>query len=207
MIARRLALLSLLALTALAGCSTPPPPKPPVPRVQVVLLPQEDGRPTGVVVQSGNASQTLVEPFQRASSRANQAPVVDQANPEQVRQAYDPLFKIAPPKPVRYVLFFQPGGTRLTGESQAELPRIQAEAARYPGVEILVVGHTDTKGSGDGNDALSLRRAQQVRDLLVQQGLPANHIEAVGRGERELAVATGDEVDEPRNRRVEIQLR
>ena len=207
MIARRLALLSLLALTALAGCSTPPPPKPPVPRVQVVLLPQEDGRPTGVVVQSGNASQTLVEPFQRASSRANQAPVVDQADPEQVRQAYAPLFKIAPPKPVRYVLFFQPGGTRLTGESQAELPRIQAEAARYPGVEILVVGHTDTKGSGDGNDALSLRRAQQVRDLLVQQGLPANHIEAVGRGERELAVATGDEVDEPRNRRVEIQLR
>ncbi|WP_027478837.1 OmpA family protein [Curvibacter gracilis] len=207
MIARRLALLSLLALTALAGCSTPPPPKPPVPRMQVVLLPQEDGRPTGVVVQSGNASQTLVEPFQRASSRANQAPVVDQADPEQVRQAYDPLFKIAPPKPVRYVLFFQPGGTRLTGESQAELPRIQAEAARYPGVEILVVGHTDTKGSGDGNDALSLRRAQQVRDLLVQQGLPANHIEAVGRGERELAVATGDEVDEPRNRRVEIQLR
>lgn len=98
MIARRLALWSLLALTALAGCSTPPPPKPPVPRVQVVLLPQEDGRPTGVVVQSGNASQTLVEPFQRASSLANQAPVVDQADPEQVRQTYDPLFKIAPPR-------------------------------------------------------------------------------------------------------------
>lgn len=202
-----LALLMLGALsTALPGCSLWRT-KPPEPRAQVLLLPQEDGRPSGVIVQSGNTSQTLTEPFQRATSRGSQAPVVDRADAEQVRQAYEPLFRIAPPKPVRYVLYFQPGGTRLTGESEAELPRIQQDTARYPGIEILVVGHTDTRGNGEGNDALSLRRAQQVRELLVQQGLPAKRIEAIGRGERELAVTTGDEVDEPRNRRVEIELR
>ena len=199
-----------LLLALLAACSSPPPkppPPPPVPSVKVVLLPQADGSASGVVVQAGQATQTLTEPYQRASALANRAPVVDQVDPAQVRQTYDALFRIAPPQPVRYVLYFQPGTTRLSGESQAELPRIQQDMARYPGVEVLVVGHTDTKGNSEGNDALSLRRAQQVRDLLVQQGLSPRQVEAIGRGEREPAIATADEVDEPRNRRVEIQLR
>lgn len=199
-------LLMLGTLLALPGCSLWRA-KPPEPVARVLLLPQEDGRPSGVIVQSGNASQTLTQPFQRATSRGQRAPVVDEANPDQVRQAYEPLFLMAPPKPVRYVLYFQPGGTRLTGESQAELPRIQQNMANFPGVEVLVVGHTDTRGNGEGNDALSLRRAREVRELLLQQGVPAARIAAIGRGERELAVPTGDEVDEPLNRRVEIQLR
>lgn len=196
-----------LLLTLLAACSSPPPKPPPVPSVKVVLLPQADGSVSGVVVQAGQATQTLTEPYQRASALANRAPVVDQLDPAQVRQTYDALFRIAPPQPVRYVLYFQPGTTRLSGESQAELPRIQQDMTRYPGVEVLVVGHTDTKGNSEGNDTLSLRRAQQVRDLLVQQGLSARQVEAIGRGEREPAIATADEVDEPRNRRVEVTLR
>lgn len=200
-------LASACLLAALAACSSPPPKPPPVPVVKVVLLPQADGSASGVVVQAGKATQTLTQPYQRASAIADRPPVVDQADPAQVRQAYDALFRIAPPRPVRFVLYFQPGTTRLSGESQAQLPLIQEDMARYPGAEVLVVGHTDTKGSGDSNDALSLRRAQQVRDLLVQQGLNAKQVEASGRGEREPAVATANEVDEPRNRRVEVTLR
>ena len=75
------------------------------------------------------------------------------------------------------------------------------------GFELVVIGHTDTVGSQASNDALSLRRAQEVRDLYIQGGFPAARIEAVGRGERELAVPTPDETAEPRNRRVEILLR
>jgi OOP family OmpA-OmpF porin len=41
----------------------------------------------------------------------------------------------------------------------------------------------------------------------VERQFPAKRIEAVGRGERELAVPTADEVDEPRNRRVTIEVR
>jgi outer membrane protein OmpA-like peptidoglycan-associated protein len=57
------------------------------------------------------------------------------------------------------------------------------------------------------NDALSMRRAQGISQLLVGRGFPADHIEAMGRGEREPAVPTADEVDEPRNRRVVIVVR
>jgi outer membrane protein OmpA-like peptidoglycan-associated protein len=203
-----LSLLGLVTLVALSACSTPPPPPPPpVPTVKVVLLPQPDGGSTGVVVQSGGATQTLTQPYQRARSQSEQAPTVDVTTPEQVDQNYNVLFKVAPAAAVKYVLYFQTGGTLLTAESQAELPRIQAEANRHPGVEVLVVGHTDTKGRLEANDALSLRRAQQVRELLIKSGLPAQNVEASGRGERENAIPTADEVDEPRNRRVEILVR
>jgi len=82
-----------------------------------------------------------------------------------------------------------------------------AEALTRPGADITVTGHTDSRGSVADNDALSIQRAQEITRLLVQSGFPADRIEAMGRGERELAVPTADEVDEPRNRRVVIVVR
>ena len=71
----------------------------------------------------------------------------------------------------------------------------------------MVIGHTDRVGSVDENDRLSKMRAEGLRDLLIESGVPASKMEAVGRGERDPLVATDDEVDEPKNRRVEINVR
>jgi hypothetical protein len=54
--------------------------------------------------------------------------------------------------------------------------------------------------------ALSLRRANAVKDALVQQGVPATAVAVVGRGMQGLLVATGPNVREPQNRRVEIVI-
>ena len=70
-----------------------------------------------------------------------------------------------------------------------------------------MIGHTDRVGTVPYNDALSLRRAERARDELVKAGVPADRIRVEGRGEREPLVATADEVAEPRNRRVEIDVR
>ncbi len=43
--------------------------------------------------------------------------------------------------------------------------------------------------------------------MLIEAGFPADKMEIAGRGERELLVPTANEVDEPRNRRVEINIR
>src|SRR4030095_3750919 len=56
------------------------------------------------------------------------------------------------------------------------------------------------------NMALSLRRANAVKDALVKLGVPAAAITTVGRGEAGLLVQTGDGVREPQNRRVEITI-
>ena len=71
---------------------------------------------------------------------------------------------------------------------------------------IAVTGHTDTSGAPAYNMALSLRRANAVKDALVREGIPASVIAVTGRGETQLLVQTGDNVKEPQNRRVEIVL-
>jgi outer membrane protein OmpA-like peptidoglycan-associated protein len=54
--------------------------------------------------------------------------------------------------------------------------------------------------------ALSLRRANAVKDALVREGVPAQAIAVIGRGEAGLLVKTADGVREPQNRRVEIVI-
>jgi len=71
---------------------------------------------------------------------------------------------------------------------------------------IGVTGHADRSGSDAYNMALSLRRANAVKDQLVREGIPASAITVVGRGESQPLVQTADGVREPQNRRVEIVL-
>ena len=71
---------------------------------------------------------------------------------------------------------------------------------------ITATGHTDTSGPEAYNMALSLRRANAVKDALVREGVPAQAISVVGRGEQGLLVQTADGVREPQNRRVEIVI-
>ena len=199
---RPLLLLSTALVTALlAACSTP--------GTRVVLLPQADGKPSAVVVRAKDGEEVLSKPYQRATAAvgASGAPVVDQADAAKVQAENKPLFDMRPPLPQRYTVFFEVGGTTLTPASQQIMAEALAAALARSGGDIVVTGHTDTKGSGESNDQLSRRRAQEVVQLFVEQRFPANRVEAVGRGERDLAVPTADEVDEPRNRRVTIEVR
>ncbi|MDP9880910.1 outer membrane protein OmpA-like peptidoglycan-associated protein [Variovorax boronicumulans] len=194
----------LLATTValfLAACSSP--------GTRVVLLPQADGTPSAVVVRAKDGEEVLSKPYQRATAAvgASGAPVVDQADAAKVQADNKPLFDMRPPLPQRYTVFFEVGTTTLTAASQQIMTEALAAALARSGGDIVVTGHTDTKGAGEQNDQLSRRRAQEVVQLFVERQFPANRIEAVGRGERDLAVPTADEVDEPRNRRVTIEVR
>ncbi|KQX88816.1 OmpA family protein [Variovorax sp. Root473] len=194
----------LLATTVallLAACSAP--------GTRVVLLPQADGTPSAVVVRAKDGEEVLSKPYQRATAAvgASGAPVVDQADPAKVQAENKPLFDMRPPPPQRYTVFFEVGTTTLTAASQQIMTEALAAALARSGGDIVVIGHTDTKGAGEQNDQLSRRRAQEVAQLFVERQFPAARIEAVGRGERDLAVPTPDEVDEPRNRRVTIEVR
>jgi outer membrane protein OmpA-like peptidoglycan-associated protein len=198
---RPLLLAVALISVLLAACSTP--------GTRVVLLPQADGTPSAVVVRAKDGEEILSRPYQRATAAvgARGAPVVDQADMAKVQAENKPLFDMRPPPPQRYTVFFEVGGTTLTPASQQIMTEALAAALARSGGDIVVTGHTDTKGSGEQNDQLSRRRAQEVVQLFVERQFPANRIEAVGRGERDLAVPTADEVDEPLNRRVTIEVR
>lgn len=176
---------------------------------QVILLPQPDGSASAVIVTAGERQQTIDKPFASitVSTQKNAVLEVEQLTEADVKKEFKTLYTIAPPAPVKFILYFQKGGTDLTSESLEYLPEILKDVNQRLGSEVLVIGHTDTDGAAEANDALSLKRAKVVSKLLVDKGVSENKIEPVGRGERELLVPTADEVAEAKNRRVEIIVR
>ena len=102
------------------------------------------------------------------------------------------------------MVFFDWDSARLS-EASLNVVRQAAAAFKSKGsARVTATGHTDTSGPEAYNMALSLRRANAVKDALVRDGVPANVITVIGRGEQGLLVQTGDGVREPQNRRVEI---
>ena len=125
-------------------------------------------------------------------------------------------YKFAPPAPAApppapqaaappsFMVFFDWDSSAL---SEASLNVVRQAAGAYKGkgsARIRATGHTDTSGPEAYNMALSLRRANAVKNALVREGVPAAAIQVIGRGEAGLLVQTGDGVREPQNRRVEI---
>jgi OOP family OmpA-OmpF porin len=107
-----------------------------------------------------------------------------------------------------YIVLFDWDKSNIRPDAQAVIDQVLADAAAegMDSVNISATGHTDTTGSEDYNLALSLRRADSVREALIAGGVPAEAITVAGRGESELAVPTADNVKEQANRRVEIIL-
>lgn len=194
----RLALAACLVALFVAGCA---------PASRVILLPQTDGLRSAVVVETGKGQQVLDQPYQTAEVSRQGELSTDQTTAKEVGERFPRLLALQPAPPQRFTLNFEPGTSTLTAESIAQLEKVIAAAKARAGGEIVVTGHTDRQGTLESNDALSLRRAQAVRALMVAQGFDGNRIDAVGRGEREPLVPTDDEVVEPRNRRAEITVR
>ena len=174
---------------------------------RVTLLPPPGSKTSSaVVVTAKQGSTVLSRPYDSAEVRTG-AVEEKQLNAQAVQQRYQRLLSAQPAAPNRFVLYFPSGTAELTPELNAQLSTILQDAVKRPGGEIIVTGHTDRVGSVESNDALSLRRARAVRDLIVQMGFDPKLVQAVGRGEREPLVPTDDEVAEPQNRRVEIVVR
>lgn len=187
---------ALAGSLVLAACTTE----------RVVLLPSADGSPSAVVVRDASGEVLLNQPY-AALKRRLDSNAGYQSSPEEVKGRYADALAAQPARPKSYVLYFEAGGNVLTQESQAALANIRKEIAERAASEVMVIGHTDRVGSVEGNDKLSLKRAEGLRELLIESGVAAEKLEAVGRGERDPLVQTADEVDEPKNRRVEINVR
>ena len=173
---------------------------------RVVLLPAPYGKTGAVVVRDQQGELRLDQPY-AALKRSLAANRPYQSSPAEVTERFAEALAAQPPRPSAYVLYFEAGGNVLTQESQAALASIRKEIAERPASEVMVIGHTDRVGNAELNDSLSLTRAEGIRDLLIESGVAVDKLEAVGRGERDPLVPTADDVDEPKNRRVEINVR
>lgn len=98
---------------------------------------------------------------------------------------------------------FAPGSANLTAEGQAELDRVVQFLQESP-QPVEIAGHTDADGDEASNQALSESRANAVRDYLVNAGIPADSLTAVGFGETQPIAPNDKPEDKAKNRRIEF---
>jgi outer membrane protein OmpA-like peptidoglycan-associated protein len=86
------------------------------------------------------------------------------------------------------------------------LRKLVTSLEKYPGTNVVLVGHTDADGADAYNQTLSERRAAAAADYLVTQGVPRARIDATGRGETEPVASNDTASGKAQNRRVEIAI-
>ena len=104
------------------------------------------------------------------------------------------------------MVFFDWDRSNLSAQAESTIAQAANAFKTTGGARVTATGHTDKSGPENYNMALSLRRANTVKDALVREGVPATAIAVIGRGEQGLLVKTADGVREPQNRRVEIVI-
>jgi outer membrane protein OmpA-like peptidoglycan-associated protein len=213
---RRAAILGALLL--IAGCAAPQPvavapppaaPAPPEPRNAVVLLPDADGGVGRVVVANAAGERTLVRPNQATRILDGRTAPTEPAtmSAAEIEATFGPALAAAPTPPLHFILYFEQGSAEPTAASREQLPAIVAAIRERASVDTSVVGHADTVGDAKTNLALSLRRAMAVGALLAEAGIDPGSLEITSHGKENPLVPTGDNVAEPRNRRVEVTVR
>jgi outer membrane protein OmpA-like peptidoglycan-associated protein len=171
-----------------------------------VVLPNPDGSSGAVTIEAGQKSIELDRPYAAGEVRGGTAKPVN-IDRTQVQQIFGKALAAQPILPSHFVLYFEKNSDILTGDSQRRYRGVFDDIKHRPVSEVEVIGHTDTLGNPVHNQQLSMGRAEMIRDRLIRDGLSSKSISVAGRGQLDLAVPTGDQVAEPRNRRVEITVR
>jgi len=177
----------------------------------VVVVPsRHDGHVGAVVVHRGEQAEVLNTAY--ASVRQGETGRIRQTSLkpreiEKIRETFAAASAALPPKAETYKLYFDFASENLTEESSRTLDAILSEVSTRQAAEIILVGHSDAPGTPEANEALSQRRAQRVRALIVARGISGDIVSAFGVGAREPEVPTLGDVEEARNRRVEITIR
>ena len=99
---------------------------------------------------------------------------------------------------------FATGSAKLTPNSKTILDKVVRTMTQNPDLEVEVRGYTDNTGSYSGNMKISKRRAESVKAYLVENGIDAARISAVGFGPED-PIAPNDTRDgRAQNRRIEF---
>jgi len=100
---------------------------------------------------------------------------------------------------------FESGSAALTPDSHPVLDQVVASMNAYPEVRIEIRGHTDSQGPAAFNLQLSQKRAESVRQYLINGGIAADRITAIGVGEEEPVSSNGNAEGRAQNRRIEFK--
>jgi outer membrane protein OmpA-like peptidoglycan-associated protein len=118
----------------------------------------------------------------------------------QVSQTADNRLKLDIPNDIS----FDTNRANIKPNFEPILNQFASTLKQNPATTITIVGHTDNTGSDAINNPLSVERAEQTRDYLVNHGVAPNRFIVEGKGEREPIASNDTASGRARNRRVEI---
>jgi len=101
-------------------------------------------------------------------------------------------------------VLFETGKADLRAGALRNLYPLVTFLQKYPERQVMIEGHTDSVGSESSNLDLSQRRADAVRNFLIQNGVDASRIMAYGYGEASPIAPNTSEAGRLQNRRVEV---
>ena len=188
-------------LCTLCGCAAP--------HSQFVLLPAPDGHVGRVTVTNKAGEMPLEKPFESVdllypNELPSQSIVLTEA---EVNTIFKEALAALPVAPVTYLLYFEPGTSRLTQESEKLLPQIMEYIHTNNSKDISISGHSDKVGSREVNIRISRERAEVIAQKLIESGLPPESLAVASHGMELPLVDTPEGTPEPRNRRVELVVR
>lgn len=103
-------------------------------------------------------------------------------------------------------ILFDTGKSELKPTAKTNLQQMAGIMKKYPENVLTIKGYTDSTGSADTNQKLSLSRAEAVRTQLVAAGMPAPTISTVGMGPDSPVADNKTEAGRKQNRRVEVEV-
>ncbi|MGZ8430366.1 MAG: OmpA family protein [Candidatus Deferrimicrobiaceae bacterium] len=173
-----------------------------------ILLPDDQGKTGAIIVSGAGGNRLLSEPGQAVTVEPGTPPGKPFIMPMgEVRTLVGPALTALPKPPLRFILYFPHDDFELTKESRATVREVIRAIKERPQGDVSVVGHTDRVGTRRYNYLLSLERARAVGSFLIAERVDPSILAIDSHGEDNPLVPTGDEVSEPRNRRVEVTVR
>lgn len=103
-------------------------------------------------------------------------------------------------------LLFDFNSSELTSETKQNLRELATSLSEYPGTDILIEGHTDSKGTEEYNQKLSEERASSVSSYLGALGVESGRLIIKGYGEDQPLETNETEEGRAKNRRVEVAI-
>jgi outer membrane protein OmpA-like peptidoglycan-associated protein len=103
-------------------------------------------------------------------------------------------------------ILFDTGKSDLKPQALNNIKQMAAIMKKYPENILTINGYTDSTGTQEINEELSLKRAEAVKSALVANGLPSDTISVQGKGPADPVADNTTATGRMKNRRVEIQV-
>lgn len=174
----------------------------------VVLL--DSGKKQNAILianENGTTKLDKVGSYVDISKEKKQISEVKSMSADEINSRFSQALAVAPEKAMTYIVYFKPNSTDLTEASKTILKKALASIKERSPANVDIIGHTDTVGSNEGNIKVSLKRARVIKNIIEEEKIKTLSLVAKGYGEEDLLVKTKDNVDEAKNRNVEIFIK